>query len=125
MEKLKEVFYHIKGAPTLNDIGLGSSVQNYIKANVYYDKGGWSYLSYRETPRGYFMSVSKIGRGRDTAGIWESTALFSNDGARKTIFEVAKKSKKKSADAEAYFDANIESFLKAVFPDLELEKEEL
>lgn len=125
MEKLKEVFYHIKGTPTLDDTGIGSSVQNYIKAMVYYNKGGWSSLSCRETPRGYFMNVCKIVRGRDTVGIWESFTLFSNNAARKMIFEVTKKSKKKSADAETYFDANIESFLKAVFPDLELEKEVL
>ena len=53
----------------------------------------------------------------------ESTALFNNDGCKRLLFEVEKQSKKRSAEAEAYFDENIDEFLKTVYPNLILEKE--
>ena len=123
MNILQQRYYHIKGTPDADEIGMGSAKENYVKAEVYYSEGGYSYFTYKQTPRAYFMSVYKLGRGKDAAGYWESHTLFGNDGAKKMVFEVNRQSKKKAEQAQEYFETNIEQFLKAVYPDLELERE--
>lgn len=126
MKILKTIYYHINGEPT-KETTSSETYQNYVKADVYYDKGGYSYFSYKQTPRAYFMSVHKVGRWKfkddQYPGYMESTALFNNDGCKRLLFEVEKQSKKRSAEAEAYFDEHIDEFLKSVYPDLVLEKE--
>lgn len=123
MKTIQQRYYHIKGTPKAEDVGISSVHDNYIKADVYYSEGGYSYFTYKNTPRGYFMSVHKVGRGKDSCGYWESTALFANDGCKKMISEVNRQSKKREENALTYFEANIDNFLKAVFPDLELDLE--
>ena len=125
MERIETRYYHIKGTPTLDEAGFGMASENYIEACVYYTKGGYSYFSYQNTPRGYFMSVYPIGRGRDTCGIWEShsigTALCK--GCKRMISEVARKSKAKETEAIKVFTADIEDMLRQVYPEYELELE--
>lgn len=124
MKVIKTIFYHIEGTKKVDEIGLGSSEQNYVKAEVYYDEGGYSYFTYKNTPRAYFMSAVKIGRGRDSAGTWESHTMFGSDGRKLLIEEVNRQSKKREADALAYFEANIDDFVAKVFPDLKVTREE-
>lgn len=123
MKTIKTIYYHIKGEPKAEDVGIGSTHENYIKAEVYYSEGGYSFFTYKNTPRAYFMSVHKIGRGKNEHGAWESVGVFSNGGAKMLLEEVKRQSKKKEAEAVSFFDMNIDDYVAKVFPELELEKE--
>lgn len=125
MKVLKTKYYHIKGTPDINEIGLGSAEQNYIKAECYYDEGGYSMFTYKQVPRAYYMSVYKLGRGKDRCGIWESHALFGGDGCKLKLKEVKRQSRKAAEEALAYFDEQIDDFVSKAFPDLEIEVKEI
>lgn len=124
MKIIKTIFYHIDGTKSAEDTGLGSSETNYVKAEVYYSEGGYSYFTYKNTPRAYFMSVNKIGRGKDAAGTWESYGLLSGEGANLLIEEVSRQSKKREENALAYFDEHVDEFVAKVYPDLKVTREE-
>lgn len=121
MKRIAERYYHIVGTANEDDVKIGDSGTNYIKAEVYYSEGGVSMFTYKQTPRGYFMSVHKVGRGKDTYGYWESTAIFDNGGARSLIAEVSRQSKKREAEALEYFEKNIDAYIKQIYPELETE----
>ena len=123
MKIIKERFYHIIGTPNANEIKMGSAERNYIKAEVYYDEGGYSYLSYKHTPRAYFICVYKIGRGKDSCGFWESHEIFTPNGAKAMVCEVTRQSKKKETEAVEYFETNIEKLLREAYGDVEVELE--
>ena len=123
MKIIKSIYYHIGGEPKAEEVGIGSTHENYVKAEVYYSEGGYSLWTYKNTPRAYFMSVIKIGRGKNEHGAWESVGVFSNGGAKMMLQEVARQSKKREAEALAYFEEHIDEYVAKVFPELELEKE--
>ena len=52
MKTIAKRYYHIVGTQTAEEGGINTRY-NYIKAEVYYDEGGYSYFTYRNTPRGY------------------------------------------------------------------------
>ena len=121
MKYIKEIYYHIKGTPKAEDAGMGTVRDNYVKADCYYDKGGYSYFTYKQTPRAYFISAHKIGRGKSSCGYYESYQLFSDDGGKMLVREVARQTKKGEAEALAFFEENIGRLLERLYPDLELE----
>lgn len=123
MKNIKSIYYHIDGTPMAEEVGIGSTRENYVRADVYYSEGGYSFFTYKNTPRAYFMSVCKIGRGKDEHGAWESMGVFSNGGAKMMLQEVTRQSKKREAEALAYFEEHIDEYVAKVFPELELEKE--
>lgn len=121
MKTIKKTYYHIKGTPKADENNIGSKGSNYLKAEVYYSEGGYSYFTYRNTPRGYFMSVTNVGRARCGGGYSETQIMF-NDRARKYIIqEVTRQSKKAEAEALAYFEKHIDNFVKQVYPEYETE----
>lgn len=124
MKILKTKYYHIKGTPTVDGIGLGSSVENYIKAECYYDEGGYSMFTYKQVPRAYYMSAYKLGRGKDSCGTWESHSLFA-DGCKLKLKEVKRQGKKAAEESLSYFDEQIDDFIARAFPALEVEVEEI
>lgn len=120
METIKAIYYHIKGTPIASEADWGVN-DNYIEADVYYTKGGYSYFTYKNTPRGYFMSVRKIGR-YTANGIEMVSRTFGGEGYKALIKETARKSAKASSEAEEYFNENINEFIGNAFPGLELEE---
>lgn len=116
MKTIAKRYYHIVGTPTAEEGGINTRY-NYIKAEVYYDEGGYSYFTYRNTTRGYYMSAVDVGRGNG----FESITMF-NDKARKMLIEeVSRQSKKREAEALEYFEANIEEFVKNTYYDTEID----
>lgn len=123
MKTLRTINYHIKGTPTMDECQAGSVKGNYLKADVYYSEGGYSYFTYKNTPRGYFMSVVDVGMARDNYGISTSHTLFNDRGRKYMIKEVTRQSKKAEAEALAYFEEHIADFVKQVYPECETEVE--
>lgn len=69
----------------------GSNKQ--LKIEVYYDKGGMNYFTYKSEPRGYWLSMRQVERKVEDHGVViESYGMFS--GAKAFLLEVKKKSDK-------------------------------
>ena len=103
--------------PTAEEAGINVPIGNYVKAEVYYDEGGYSYFTYKNHPRAYYISVVEIGRG----GNYESHTLFSDTGRKQMVCEVTRQSKKREAEALAYFEENIDEFVKRVYADRDID----
>lgn len=121
MKILRTINYHIKGTPTMDECQTGSVKGNYLKAEVYYSEGGYSYFTYKNTPRGYFMSVVDVGMARNEYGTSTSHTLFNDRGRKYMIKGVARQSKKAETEALAYFEEHIDDFVKQVYPEYETE----
>lgn len=53
----------------------------HLRLEVLYDKGGMNYATYRQNPRGYYLSVGVIAKGVSERGVaFESFAMFSASG---------------------------------------------
>ena len=124
MKTLKTIYYHITGTPTADENGVNLE-ENYIKADVYYSEGGYSYFSYKQTPRGYFISARTVGRGKaGEAGYMESYSIINPRGFKQIIGEpVTRQSAKKEREAIAYFEENIDKLLSEQFSSIVFEKE--
>ena len=123
MKTLAKRYYHVIGCPKADEI-THTINNNYVVADVYYDKGGYSYFSYKSTPRGYFMSVYRMGRyvTEDGYGM-EVHTLFGNGGMKRMIKEVSRQTAKGDREAIEIYERDIEEFVREVFSDLELEEE--
>lgn len=124
MKVLAKKYYRVKGYPKVSE-AHHTVTDNYIQADVYYTKGGYSYFSYKDTPRGYFISAVRIGRYTMKGGYeMESHTLFGGDGAKQMVKEVSRQTAKGDREALEFYEQNIDEFVRKVFPDLELEEEE-
>ena len=125
MKRIKEIYYHIDGTPTKEDAKIISGKENYIKATVYYSEGGFSYFTYKQTPRAYFLSAQPVTLAKaGEAGTMESLTMFNNNAFKIMIGEpVNRQSKKKEAEALNYFENNIDRILAENYTALTLEKE--
>jgi hypothetical protein len=95
----------IKLIPTGNDCEYnGEMAREYIEVSVYYHKGGFSMSTYEEQPRGFWVSVSKIRKGK----VFISRRVF--EGRKMFLLEVKRFSEKKMKEA-------IEK-AKEVYPDM-------
>lgn len=121
MKVLKRRFYRIVGCPKATE--TDRSYNNYVEADVYYDKGGMSWFSYKVIPRGYYMSTSIMGRFTSGGVAMESHTLGGR-GYKQTIKEVSRQTAKASREAIEYYEKNIDKYVKDAFSDLELEFEE-
>lgn len=125
MKRIKEIYYHIDGTPTKEDAKIISDKENYIKATVYYSEGGFSYFTYKQTPRAYFLSAQPVTLAKaGEAGTMESLTMFNNNAFKIMIGEpVNRQSKKKEAEALNYFENNIDRILAENYTALTLVKE--
>ena len=125
MKRIKEIYYHIDGTPTKEEAKIISNKENYIKATVYYSEGGFSYFTYKQTPRAYFLSAQPVTLAKaGEAGTMESLTMFNNNAFKIMIGEpVTRQSKKKEAEALKYFENNIDKILAENYTALTLEKE--
>lgn len=80
---------------------------NKLDVEIRYEKGGWSYMTGRESQRGYYFSVTPYEEG----GMWRSYRAFS--GAKTCVLPCGRQSKKRFEEACAMMDDLIERFLPA------------
>ena len=125
MKRIKEIYYHIDGTPTKEEAKIISNKENYIKATVYYSEGGFSYFTYKQTPRAYFLSAQPVTLAKaGEAGTMESLAMFNSNAFKIMIGEpVNRQSKKKESEALKYFENNIDRILAENYTALTLVKE--
>ena len=64
-----------------------------LKVKTYYSKGGMNYFTYKNDPRGYYVSVSIVEREQKDGYVMESFSLF-NNGYKLLLREVGRASKK-------------------------------
>ena len=117
---IREEYYHIKGTPTVTETIPYEHVENYIRVSLRYVKDPWA-----TKPRGYYMSLESVGRGKLEGGYWESYGLLS-ENKRKTIqvLTCTRKTKKNEAEALKFFEDNKLVFLQRLYGDaVEMEKE--
>lgn len=65
---------------------------NYLKVEVYYDLGGFSYATYTEKPRGYYISVTPVTREDRGGYTMESFTAFT--GYKHLLLEVKRSCQK-------------------------------
>lgn len=124
MKILQKINYHIKGTPKMSEAPVGSADSNYLQAMVYYTEGGYSYLTYKNTPRGYLMSVVDVQMSKKNGIVSVAHTLFNERGRKHMIKEVTRQSKKAEAEALEYFKANIVDFVNKAYPEHTIEEEE-
>ena len=66
----------------------------HLEVNVYYDKGGYSYVDSKPTARGYYISVRPV----TLKDIWVS--FFPFEGYNKLLFETKRFTKNQLINAE-------------------------
>ena len=82
--------------------------ENFLKAELYYSKGGLNVWTYKTEPRGYYLSVTPVERGNGMEGF----TMFT--GIKILVKEVSRKSEKAEAEAEAMFDQVVWELINAV-----------
>lgn len=70
---------------------------NRLRVRVYYDLGGYNVFTYKEKPRGYYISVSPVERNTERGYITETYSAFT--GYCELLFTCTRKSKKAEAAA--------------------------
>ena len=85
----------MKKSRIIDQIPLENSkyVNNFIDVEVYYSKGGYSYISSQNNPRVYYISVTSVQRSGNTV----RTAMFG--GIAKFLTAANRYSKKQFEDA--------------------------
>ena len=74
---------------------------NYLRVELYYYLGGYNLFTYKQEPRGYYLSISPVHRTARGGYVTESYTAFT--GIKKCIKTVTRKSAK--AETEATRDA--------------------
>lgn len=70
---------------------------NNLKIEIYYDKGGYNYFTYRQERRGYYVSVTPV--ERINHGAYYSEKMVAFTGYKQLVKEVARKSNKAAQEA--------------------------
>lgn len=65
----------------------------HLRVEVYYSLGGYNLFTYKQEPRGYYLSVSPVGRSERGSVVMESYRAFS--GTKQLILPVNRKSPKR------------------------------
>lgn len=89
-----------------------------LKVEVYYSIGGYSYFTYKNEPRGYFLSVQPVSVGRNEKGeiINEVTTMFS--GVKTLLFETKRKSESSMQEALKMAETKQNELIEYVIEDL-------
>lgn len=80
----------------------------FLKCELAYSLGGMNYFTYKNEPRGYYLSVSPV----EKSGCMESYVAFS--GVKKLLLEVKRKSPKKESEAISMIEENLPSLIEHV-----------
>lgn len=78
---------------------------NKLDVDIHYEKGGWSYMTGRESQRGYYFSVTPY----EVDGMWRSYRAFS--GSKTCVLPCERQSKKRFEQASAMLDDLIADYL--------------
>ena len=70
---------------------------NFLKVELYYSLGGYNYFTYKEEPRGYYLSATPVEREEKYGCVMESVVAFS--GIKQCIVPCSRQSKKREAEA--------------------------
>lgn len=81
---------------------------NCLEVTFYYDLGGYSYFTYREQPRGYYLSVTPIERKVKDGLVSECYTAFT--GVKELIHPCTRK----SAKAESIAAEKVQAYEKMV-----------
>lgn len=85
----------------------------HIKVETYYSLGGYSFATYTNKPRGYYLSVSPVEREDYGNGcVMEGCVAFS--GYYEVLKEVTRKSKKAEAEADGLAQLKKKKLIDAV-----------
>lgn len=93
--------------------------ENKMKINIYYDLGGYNYLTNQQKRRGYYVSVGPV----EKKGLCESVTAFT--GYYFCLFEANRKSKKQMERAINEHKEIAEMIIKTKFPNYELGENEV
>lgn len=69
----------------------------HLRVEVYYSLGGYNLFTYKQEPRGYYLSVSPVGRSERGGVVMESYRAFS--GTKQLILPVNRQSPKRMTEA--------------------------
>lgn len=110
---------YIKIKDSSDNIKLSDAARNinYLKVELRYDLGGFSYATYRNNPRGYYLGVTPIAKGDG----WESFGAFTGVGG--CILECTRKSKKQAEIALVKAKEMLPTIIKNHFAQWEYESE--
>jgi hypothetical protein len=98
----------------------GNRNATHLKAEVYYALGGVNYFTYKNEPRGYYLSVIPVEIADRNGYVMESFTAFS--GTKWIVLPVQRKSQKKFSEAIAYFETHINEYI-SKFSDFEVDLE--
>lgn len=76
---------------------------HFIKCELYYSLGGMNYFTYKNEPRGYYVSIVPVERTSRGGVTCESYTVFS--GVKQCVVTVARKSKKAEQEALSRYES--------------------
>lgn len=94
------------------------SKATHLKIETYYHLGGFSYWTYKQEQRGYYLSVIPVERGNGMEG------YIAFSGIKQCIKPVSRKSKKAETEAESLVGEYLENLINYVLAKNNLELEE-
>lgn len=87
----------------------------HLRVEVYYSLGGYNLFTYKQEPRGYYLSVSPAGRSERGGVVMESYRAFS--GTKKLILPVTRQSAKRMEEALRLAEESKEELIAHVLQD--------
>ena len=85
---------------------------SHLRIDLYYDKGGYNLLTYRQDFRGYYLSVIPVQREDRGGYVTESVTLFR--GIKQLVKEVARKGTGVAREAERIALARLDELVNYV-----------
>lgn len=90
----------------------------HLRVEVYYSLGGYNLFTYKQEPRGYYLSVSPVGRSERGGVVMESYQAFS--GTKQLILPVNRQSGKRMEEALRLAEELKETLIAHVLQDNDL-----
>ena len=90
----------------------------HLKVELYYSLGGLNVFTYKDEPRGYYLSVSPVAR----KGNWETFAAFT--GLKQCILPVKRQTPKKAQEALSKMNDYLQPLIDKVLRDTGLQLKE-
>ena len=71
-----------------------------LKVSTFYSKGGTNFYTYKQEPRGYYLSVTRVVRKISESGLVSESCMMFTGGKKRLLLEVKRQSPKALALAE-------------------------
>lgn len=95
----------------------------HLRADLYYDIGGYDYLTHKVKPRGYYISVVPV--ERCDRGLYVSETMTAFRGIKMLIKEVSRKSSSAAAQAEQLAEQRLQELINWVCLEYNLKTKEV